>query len=480
LQFNVDAVAANAKSAGSFEPVKPGDTAPGRVTAKAGVAYLAPWGTSASARLMTGSLREGLRVLSADRPFTQNGRAFPAGTLIFMVKENGPGLHDSIQTLAETSGAEVIATDSSWVDQGPDFGSSRVVMLRRPSLLIAWDRPASAGSDGQARWVLEREYGYPTTVIRTTQLGTADLSKFQVIILPEGNNADLGANGARRLRDWVQSGGTLIGIGSAVSFLSANSMPAISPENAPSVGPASSPVQSAGGRGASTSPAAPAEGRGATATPDRVPGHIYATETEFEKAIRPDTQAPWPAHGFLAKAKVESHNWITAGVPATVYALVSGSAIYTPIKADRGTNAVICAGPETVMASGYSWDEFRKQLAFKPLLRHPARRPRQRHRLHLRPQLPRLHGRPQPPLPQRRLPRSRPHRRLRLRRRVRQTGYPAQPADFNSADRPSDRSPRARIECAENRRASPYQSTSPRAKRAYHVAKSAALSPPAA
>jgi hypothetical protein len=369
LQFNVDAVPANAKFTGSFEPVKPGDIAPGRVTAKAGVAYLAPWGTSASARLMTGSLREGLHVLSADRPFTQNGRAFPAGTLIFMVKENGPGIHDSIQKLAETSGAEVIASDSSWVDQGPDFGSSRVVMLRRPSILIAWDRPTSAGSAGQARWVLEREFGYPTTVIRTTLLGSADLSKFQVIILPEGNyNADLGANGARRLRDWVQSGGTLIGIGSAVSFLSANSMLAISPENAPSVGPASSPVQSAGGRGASTSPAAPAEGRGATATPDRVPGHIYATETEFEKAIQPDTQAPWPAHGFLAKAKVESDNWITAGVPETVYALVSGSAIYTPIKADRGTNAVIYAGPETVMASGYSWDEFRKQLAFKPLL----------------------------------------------------------------------------------------------------------------
>jgi hypothetical protein len=371
LQFNVEAVAAAARSLGSFERVKPGDTPPGKVSGKAAVAYLAPWGTSAAARLMTASLREGLHVLSSDRSFTQNGRTFPSGTLIFMVQDNGAAIHDSIRRLAESSGAQVVATDSSWVDQGPDFGSSRVVTLRRPSILIAWDRPASATSAGQARWVLEREFGYPVTVIRTSQLATADLGKFQAIILPEGNYAsDLGANGARRLRDWVQSGGTLIGIGSAISFLSANSMLAISQENA--VGSDSgAPAGGRGGRGGSAGQASPpmssAEGRGG-ASSDRVPGKVYSSEAEFEKAIQPDTQAPWPAHGFLAKAKVDSESWITAGVPDTVYALVSGSAIYTPIKTDRGTNAVIFAGADSVMASGYSWDEFRKQLAYKPLV----------------------------------------------------------------------------------------------------------------
>jgi hypothetical protein len=88
----------------------------------------------------------------------------------------------------------------------------------------------------------------------------------------------------------------------------------------------------------------------------------------MEKATQPDTQAPWPAHGFLAKAKVDPEQWICAGVPETVYALVSGGAIYTPIKVDRGANAVVFAGADTVMASGYSWEEFRKQLAYKPFL----------------------------------------------------------------------------------------------------------------
>ena len=76
-----------------------------------------------------------------------------------------------------------------------------------------------------ARFLLEREYGYPVTVIRTTQLGSANLDDFNVVILPdggfgEGYDSVLGAGGARRLKDWVDAGGTLIGLGpGAVSYL---------------------------------------------------------------------------------------------------------------------------------------------------------------------------------------------------------------------------------------------------------------------
>jgi hypothetical protein len=88
---------------------------------------------------------------------------------------------------------------------------------------------------------------------------------------------------------------------------------------------------------------------------ERAPGRSYASEADLEKAEQPDTQAPWPAHGFLAKAKVDPEQWICAGVPETGYALVSGPAIYTPIKVDRGANAVVFAGSESVMASGYCY-----------------------------------------------------------------------------------------------------------------------------
>jgi hypothetical protein len=378
LQFNVEAVSANAKSPGSFELVKPGDTPPGKVQGgKAAVAYLVPWGTTAAAKLMTLALHQGLHLLSSDKPFTQNGRVYPAGTLIILVKDNPATVHDAVAKLAQTSGADVVSTDSSWMDDGPNFGSSRVMNLKHPAILMAWDRPTSAGSAGGTRWLLEREYGYPVTVVRTQQLAAADLSRFQVIILPEGAGyaGVLGADGTRRLKEWVEAGGTLVGIGSAVGYMASSNMMAVSQENAPS-SDAGAPAGRGGRGGAAATPpvtgeapAAATGGRGGGGGgAARVPGKIYATESDLEKAEQPDTQAPWPAHGFLAKAKVDPDHWITVGVPDSVYALVSGSTIYTPIKVDRGVNAVVYSAADQVMASGYSWEEFRKQLAFKPLL----------------------------------------------------------------------------------------------------------------
>ena len=373
LQFNVPIAGAHAAVEGSFSAVKLGDTPGGKVSGRATVAYLVAWGTTAAAKLLVAALHENLRVLSADKKFTQAGRVYPPGTLILMVKENPANLHETLDRLAATSGADVTATDSSWMDDGPDFGSSRVAYLRRPAILMAWDRPTNGTSAGETRWVLERQFGYPVTVIRTQQIGGADLSKFQVIILPEGNGyADvLGANGTRRLHEWVQAGGTLIGMGSAISYMAGNDMLAVQQENALASDSGAPAGGGRGGRGAAA--AAPAETAGgragaASGNIERVAGHAYGSEAELEKAEQPSTQAPWPARGFLAKAKTDPEQWICDGVPENVYALVSGSAIYTPIKVDRGANAVVFAGADSVMASGYSWDEFRRQLAYKPFV----------------------------------------------------------------------------------------------------------------
>jgi hypothetical protein len=48
--------------------------------------------------------------------------------------------------------------------------------------------------------------------------------------------------------------------------------------------------------------------------------------------------------------------------------MVQGRAIFSPIKLDKGVNAAIFLEPDKLLASGYLWEENRKQLAFKPLV----------------------------------------------------------------------------------------------------------------
>ncbi len=354
LQYNVECAPLAAAPSGNFTAVEPGKMPDGRIEGgKAAVAYLVPWGTTASAKLMLAMLREDLVVRSTDKGFTQNGRKFPEGTLIVPVKQNAASIHETMSKLVPPSGAEVVSASSGWVEDGVNFGSSRVVLMKRPRIAMAWDNPVSSLSAGHARWILERQYGYPVTLIRTSRLGAADLSKFHVLILPDGAYGSAPGGMAGRLKSWVQSGGTIVALGSgAVSYLADSKTGLLSVQQ-----------ESLAKSGGDTAPAKPAP-----AGDGPPPGKILAKEEDFENAIRADREPPDSVAGVLASVKVDPEHWLSAGVPATVQAMVGGRTIFSPIKMDKGVNVAVFRGPDELLASGYLWEENRKQLAFKPFV----------------------------------------------------------------------------------------------------------------
>jgi hypothetical protein len=355
LMFNVEAVANPQVSEGRFEPVT------GRVAgelhgANAAVAYLVPWGSQAAGRLLAAALRQDLAVHSSDRPFTQDGRNYPAGTLIFKVSGNPATLAQKLAALARESGADIYGANSGWVEEGVNFGSRYVLPVRRPAIALAWDTPAASSAAGATRFVIERQYGYPVTPLRTTQLAAADLSKFNVLILPPGGDyaAGLGERGIERLKNWVAAGGTLVALGEAVNFLTESKVELldIAQEDA-----------------ARASPEKKDEKKEEKTEKDkRVPGTEIASEAQFEQATRAAAELPDNAPGALVRARIRPGHWLTAGAGESVNAMVVGRAIYTPIKADKGVNAAYFETAEKLLASGYLWNENQRQLAYKPLV----------------------------------------------------------------------------------------------------------------
>ncbi|MGB9606321.1 MAG: peptidase M14, partial [Bryobacteraceae bacterium] len=300
LAYNVEAVAAAQQSQGKFENTNPQRVPPGSLeNPKAQVAFLVPWGTQAAARLLAAALREGLNILSSDKPFTLNGRRYPAGTLIIKVKDNPGGLAETLARLARQTGADVYGTDSSWVEEGVNFGSRHVIRMRPPAIAMAWDRPVSSLSAGWTRFVLERQYGYPVTVVRTQALATADLSRFHVLILPDQGFGDgyaqvLGTNGVRRLRDWVSSGGTLIGISGAVGFLAdaRTGLLAVTQEYLARPGEPSRRAE-----------APKPEAAKPEAAETRASGKLLVTEEDYLKEIQPERELPDPSLGVMVRAR---------------------------------------------------------------------------------------------------------------------------------------------------------------------------------
>jgi hypothetical protein len=352
LLFNVECVAASAASTGKFEPARPGRVVPGEMHGNgASVAYLAPWGSQAAGRLLAAALRQDLKVDSSDRPFTQGGIPFPAGSLIFKVAANPADLGSRLARLARETGADVYGTNSGWVDDGVNFGSRWVVPVKKPAIAIAWDTPTQSVSAGAVRFILERQYGYPVTPIRTAQLATADLSKFQVLILPSGGNyaGILGEGGVERVKDWVGNGGTIVAVGDAVAFLGKAELLEIAQENALRDGEEKKSGED-------------------DEKPARVPGTTIATQAEFDRVTRAAAELPDSVPGAIARVRIRPDYWLTAGAGESVYTMVEGRTIFAPLKADKGINAAYYDAADKLLASGHLWDENRKQMAFKPVV----------------------------------------------------------------------------------------------------------------
>jgi hypothetical protein len=352
--FNVDCVACDETAQGDFEMAEPARIQAGSLQGgKAELAYLVPWGTAASGRLLAAALREELRVFSTDKEFTLSGKEYPRGTLIIKVVDNPSDLQQRLERLAAETGADIYATDSGWVEAGVNFGSGNVLHVRRPRVALAWDRPTSSNAAGATRYVLERQFGYPVTVIRARQLAGADMSLFDVLILPEGDYASvLNANATEQLKRWVSSGGTLIGIGRALEYLTDSEVGLLEATREDK---------------ASDSEAGTEE-KGDKEDKEDNSGKILTSEEDYLKAIQPKSESPDSVPGALARAELDPDHWMTAGLGTTVNALFRGRNIYSPIASDKGVNAARFSGPDELLASGHLWEESHKQLAYKPLV----------------------------------------------------------------------------------------------------------------
>lgn len=323
----------------------------GGVTGSAdSVVFLAPWGDGASAKLLAAALKAGVYVNSHETGFTLEGKDYPRGTLIFPAAENGPELFATLNTLAQQTGAQVVGTSTSWVDKGRDLGSRSVIRMLPVKIAMAWDEPTSSSSAGNTRFVIEQQLGYPVTPIRLNTLARSapfgGLDRFDVLILPNAFGSygqALDERGQKALTDWVRAGGTLIAQSNAVRFLSEGGLDLIAskPENTPeSTAPSSAPAA----------------------------GSILTSADALRAAITPTSEKPDSLPGVLVKADLNADHYLSAGVKSSVNVMATGSDIYAPLKLDAGRNVASFAGPEDILASGYIWEENRKQMAYKPFV----------------------------------------------------------------------------------------------------------------
>ena len=352
LMFNIRLDECNRVPGGEFERHGTDLILPGQVVGgEASVSYIVPWGEASAARFLTAALRAGLVVKSNDKAFTNAGNDYPAGSLILDVADNPDDLYSVLTELAVVSGAEVVAVNDSWVTDGPSLGSANVVRFTAPKIALAWDEPTSAYSAGATRYIIEQQFGYPVTPIRVDDLRSADLRRYQVLILPQTNGSyqqELGDSGAENIARWVRRGGVIISLGNATRLLADPELDLLSIRRERAVALVDEPEE--GGDDAT------------------VAGKYLTGEQQFRDQTAALEDAPYPVAGVLVRADVHPEHWLSAGIAPTLNVLARGTDIYTPIRIDNGVNVARFQGSDELLASGYLWDENRRQLAYKPFV----------------------------------------------------------------------------------------------------------------
>lgn len=314
--------------------------------------YAVPWTDAGQAKLVLAALRAGHSGKTSGEPFTMNGRVFPRGSVIFSTAANPGDLAGTLQALAAEIGAEIVPLASGWTDAGPNLGSAGFRPLKAPRVAMAWGEGTSSTDVGAARYILEQEFGLPVTPIRTGSLAYADLSLYDVLILPDmaGFEGAGGGAAAGPIADYAAGGGVVIGFADAIDYLAGEEVGLLSTaREAAWIDPeAETEVAEAGEGGLA-------------------PGTRLQSEDEYKALVAIGEEMPDSVPGVLLRAEADPDHWLSAGYEEAI-ALLTGPEIYTPLPASSGRNVFRFKGSDALLASGYLWEENRAQLAFKPFV----------------------------------------------------------------------------------------------------------------
>jgi hypothetical protein len=291
-------------------------------------------------RLAVSLLREGYKVAVATDPLRAGDATYSRGSFVVRVSRNPNTLHDRIDTLARRYGVDVSAVNSAYYAEGPTgVGSNSVVSVRFPRIAVLAGEGVSVTGFGHTWYVLQREYGLPFTAIRADQLGNVPLSNYDVVVMPSGRGYDrvLGESGNSMLRDWVRSGGVLVGLAGAAEYLTD---PELEFTTARLLGEEEAADSSEAG--AETLPPL----RGAQAPP-------LVSPSAGERA-------PLSVPGAIVRASLDLTHPLTVGFESEPIAvLVSGDDFYRP--SEEGASPAAFVG-DRLRVAGFVWPDNTERL----------------------------------------------------------------------------------------------------------------------
>lgn len=249
-------------------------------------AYLLDWRQGNAPRFVAGLLAEGTRVAVATKEFQIGGRTWGRGTAVVPAANNGENLADRVRARAEEAGVTLQAVGSGLSDEGIDLGSDYVRPLKPRRVALVAGPQVAANSLGAIRYLLERSYRIPFSIVSLSRLDRVKLGDFGTLVFPDGGEFERAVpkETVTKLREWVGGGGTIVAVGGAAFWAAAegSGLSRIRVSKAPESAPERVPE---GARDAGPRRYVPTDERESALRRSRNPGAIFKLELEPTSSV---------------------------------------------------------------------------------------------------------------------------------------------------------------------------------------------------
>lgn len=187
--------------------------------------YIFGWGEYYAPKALYALMDKGyLTRVAHEEITTPDGDKMPRGSILIskgQVKASDEEFFEDLQKAAKSSGVDIYAVTTGYTE-GVNIGSPSIDVLEKPKIAIFVEGGVSSSEAGETWHLLDQRFEIPATLLPVDRISSADLSKYNVIVMSNGNYNSLGKSGAEKLKDWVSSGGTLVARGYALQWLDNN------------------------------------------------------------------------------------------------------------------------------------------------------------------------------------------------------------------------------------------------------------------
>ena len=261
-------------------------------------------------------LRDAIRFNVSEDVINVNDHNFARGSVVVLKGNNKSDLDASLERVIRDTGAAVTPIDSGWTG-ATSFGSSKIHFIKDPRIALVGGPRVNATSYGMLWHTLDVDTPLPHTNLSVESLRNTDLSKYGVIVLPDGDYGDRFGKNAEKLKSWLNGGGTLVVIKGASGFLREKDVDIskLKPWEAPK----------------------------------------KKDDDKDKSPSTPELYNDYRVPGATFRTVMNDRSYLTFGVPRSPNVLIEGSAAFLPVS--HAVDNIVTITKEKPLVAGVAWNE---------------------------------------------------------------------------------------------------------------------------